>query len=308
MKRSKLWLRLTLIGSGLLLSVVERNYRRRRKASISQNRSMVDDEPRRSNQNNSEDATKNSPIPLVERPASNREQHSSTYDEEANRHLRIRTIAKRRQRIRREGVVTFWVELTASLTTVTIAGLTFVYVHYSGRQWQAAQEANRIARIANGITQENVANADRPWVGLSAAALTNFNVGQQPTLSLTFLNSGKTPALNFYSTVDLRLVLGSPPSRTPPTGSLTWPIMEPTTTASRSAVFPNTTIGSTNISGWALDNVQFENIKSGHTWLVFKARLRYEDTNKRAHETDVCAFYDPSINVFHTCAQGNSAS
>ena len=182
MKRSRLWLTLILIGLALLVSG-EINRRQRRNASIAKSRRVIDNQPRRDNQSDSQQTTKDVPIPRDEQPASQQQQNTSSNKQKAARHFRVNATAKRRRFIRRKRAIAFWVQLLAGCATIFIAGLTFAYVHYSSNQWQAMLTGNEQTKIALHVTQRAYVTTEPPQldISLKVAKMTLNNDGHIPS-------------------------------------------------------------------------------------------------------------------------------
>jgi hypothetical protein len=187
-------------------------------------------------------------------------------------------------------------------------GVAAIYAAIAALQWCEMYKANQIAGRANKMTQENVANADRPWVGVYGMGMRNFSIGQQPSIEAAFSNSGKTPALDFVYTINVRTGLSEHPSRTPPFQVLSVPIVAPTAPPSRFPLFPNGTSSSSSTFNVTLDEKMIQEFKADKRWIIVKGRIDYNDRFKGSHQTNFCFFYIAQRDVFEGCTQGNSAN
>jgi len=95
-----------------------------------------------------------------------------------------------------------------------------------------------LAREAQKQAKDLVADADRPWVGVHASEVVDFEPQKKMGARLVILNSGKTPALKVRTELSIGLIEGIPSQ--PP--DQTFPMPYP----GRAVLFPNQTMHMTS--------------------------------------------------------------
>ena len=144
---------------------------------------MVDDEPSHTKERESNQTANEHQVPAVAQPAPHQEQETCTDQQETKRHLRIRTIAKRRRSIRRKTTVAFYVQVIGASATLAIAVLTGFYVHYSNKQWQAMLTANEQTKTALHVSQRAYVTSGMPMLN-----------PEKRIVTIPFTNNGHIPS------------------------------------------------------------------------------------------------------------------
>jgi hypothetical protein len=83
--------------------------------------------------------------------------------------------------------------------------------------WYEAHEANWLTQVAQRQTENTIADTDRAWAGISLVTINEFSIGHSVKVTVTLLNSGKSPAIRFSSVTYLGLIktdrIGDAPPR-----------------------------------------------------------------------------------------------
>jgi hypothetical protein len=101
------------------------------------------DEPAKGHQSEPAQANQQAEVPAVAEKPSQGQEQAAAGQHERERYERIAKIAALRRRDRRRQKLKFLVECAAALATVAIAVFTYFYVHYSAKQWQTMERAQR---------------------------------------------------------------------------------------------------------------------------------------------------------------------
>jgi hypothetical protein len=165
---------------------------------ITKVRRMVDDKPRNAHKTQTDQTANQSPIPPLSEPTAEHQQHSRSDEQDAARHERVRTVAKRRHCIRRNRTIAFWIQFLAGCATIAIAGLTWAYVYYSGKQWGVMRDT------LNYQIRQTQAR-------LAVTNLTISNFPQAPFASWCIENDGHAMA----DEISVGLMLGGRAGRDP---------------------------------------------------------------------------------------------
>jgi hypothetical protein len=167
--------------------------------------------------------------------------------------------------------------------------------------------ANQTLAIAANTANMNTLEADRPWMG-AYFSVDGFAAGKTPTYTVTFVNSGKRPAIvNLTQTLAGPFDFGANPTYKP----------YDTTPSTGFAVPGQATVASWRDDGQLMNPISDEIMKalnSEPTPLPFRvyAKIEYTDIRTRAkYWTHVCWRYTPSHtavnNGFSSCAEYNDA-
>lgn len=172
------------------------------------------------------------------------------------------------------------------------------------RQWLEAREANKIALANTRLAQESAKasekvamDIERPWLGVSRIDLLPLGAGKIFGAKLTFLNSGKTPAIDIISRTGFGILVEIPKVINIP-GPWATPI----------TIFPGVDFLVMIASDKPLSSEQVQAIAAGTLRFYIAGNVVYQDRFGRRHETDFCGYYNPNVGLFSTCAAGNSAT
>src|SRR4029453_5769501 len=92
-----------------------------------------------------------------------------------------------------------------------------------------------LTRVAQKRSDDLIADTERPWVGLNAADVIGYALGQKVGAKLHFLNRGKTPAFNLTINTNINWIVQGAPL-VPPS---THPAPKPDELVSQGILFPN---------------------------------------------------------------------
>jgi hypothetical protein len=173
----------------------------------------------------------------------------------------------------------------------------------AGQTLEQAQATNRLAEraarsaYAAEVSNKNSLNADRPWLGASLVVDQEMNVGNSPTASIFFVNSGKRPAI--VTSLAARSHLFDVFPEDPP--------YEPVQT-STSFLVPGATLTiKIKLSTDKLNEADIAELNGSQSFYIF-ARVMYTDTESNiSHYTHACWKYftkstsGPSPSGFYNC-------
>jgi hypothetical protein len=158
--------------------------------------------------------------------------------------------------------------------------------------------ANQLTASAQQLAVNTVANADRPWIGVSHVDAIQPAPGQQMGAVITFLNSGKTPAFD-VSVESGTGILSVPPNP---------PFTIVNTVKNQMVAFPTQEFIVNDKTSTPLSAEQVADIQAGRTWFAIGSNVSYADQYRRRHVTTFCAFYNVTNKTFSTCEKGNTAN
>jgi hypothetical protein len=198
------------------------------------------------------------------------------------------------QQQKRDNKINRWIAISA------VAGA-WIYAAIAVFQLIAMRHANQLIETAQGLTQETIANADRPWVGIYKMTPINFGVGQRVGAHLVLLNSGKTPATHLHTEPDVTITERYPVD-SPPRG--VWG----GNPSAGGVLFPGQTVDMWPVANNVLTPDQFTRLNEGLTlFVVVSGPITYTDRFGREHSTKFCAYLDYATKAFVACQNGNSA-
>jgi hypothetical protein len=171
---------------------------------------------------------------------------------------------------------------------------------------QLGANVTQTGRLADetGNANQNVVDADRPWMG-GAIAVSDFEVGKKPVYVITFINSGKRPArLSLTATRENAYqIFPAQPDKEY--------IFD--TTPSTSVIVPGQPSVSIGSSETEITQTAMDILKGGtYTFFVF-AKVEYTDLRTNAkHWTHICERFIPKFklgndNGWRNCQEYNDA-
>lgn len=156
---------------------------------------MIDNDPSAREQPNATQGGEQASAPAIAQETGQTQNDAAARQEHADRQQRIRRIATGRRRNRRKQNAKFWIESASALATVGIACLTIAYVHYSSKQWQAAERSANAVRDQFNTMQRQMRDyeaGEAASIAIKHFAVTNFP--DEATVVFDVVNEGRTRA------------------------------------------------------------------------------------------------------------------
>lgn len=151
-------------------------------------------------------------------------------------------------------------------------------------QAEAAKNAAYTASASLASSKETFHEQERPWLGVSALTVTQFDKNKPLRIDVGFINSGKTPALEVKHGTRFKF-----DPRFAATPDATWGTifsMDP-----EQSVPPQGAYTTHMTMNQPLFDTQFDAIKAGGKFLYFYGEITYIDTSKSIQgETRYCIF------------------
>lgn len=170
----------------------------------------------------------------------------------------------------------------------------------------AAQTSARASEQVARIAQQSFYIGDRPYVTAKNAVMDKFELGAKPRVSVLFINTGKTPAIDLQMGAivsvgrapepDLDAALKQTPS------DLIYPFMP----EGSKMLLPAGGETYAEVQGAeVISKATLEEIKSSKIFLFVWGGAFYKDGLGKLHKLQFCLFYDPSSEGFVACPTFN---
>jgi hypothetical protein len=197
-------------------------------------------------------------------------------------------------------------DLITAVATTAIAILTGFYVYYARGQFGAMRD--QLASLQKSATEasQRFHNEHRPWVVVSASRLSaepDTKPGTKaPTITLTFKNSGNTPASQVFCQGEMVMSATEPSEFNQESANKVY--------IGAGGQLINITQGNVTIEdvdGTVRRQSNVAAYNEGKFKLYFHGKVSYEDRGKNQHWTKVCIYhtYGRGLTEFNACSKGN---
>lgn len=185
-----------------------------------------------------------------------------------------------------------WYEFVSACMQAGILLVTFVYVVTAILQWLAIKESVR-------LTKQSLEVSQRAWVFVKEMNMLRRGTSQPippdelSDITITYENSGNTPALNFSINVNVRL------DNKPLPKDFDYPDATSSTPTSRSVLAPK----SQQLAFASLRSARVFDETSGELFLHVWERITYEDVFQATHNSEFCFRYKKETGHFTACPE-----
>lgn len=191
--------------------------------------------------------------------------------------------------------------ITAFATTA-IALMTAVYAYYARGQFVEMRAQLHSLQDAANVASQRFHNEHRPWVVLSASRLSAEPGTKAPTITLTFKNSGNTPASQVYWQGEMVMSATEPSDFKPQSADRLY--------IGAGGQLININQGNVTVEDVADTTRSQSNVAAyneGKFKLYVHGIVNYEDRAKHQHKTIVCIYHahGKGSTDFNACSTGN---
>jgi hypothetical protein len=182
------------------------------------------------------------------------------------------------------------------LFTCVYAGVSIWQACITQKGARAAQRAAKAAEATLTATQESSRLDQRAWVGVIESFRPDIKVGAKPTLGVTIMNSGKTPA---------RLGATHVSARSFAKDKAFVPIYPPKQNSRIALLQPGMRMDFAKPTVREFTQADIDVFRNGDQVMYVYGKFSYRDIFGRGYCTVFCMFYEPDFSVAHACSTYN---